>query len=147
MNIDQLVDFLKQDSRFMDNVTYWNTIEAKDAIFAPFPNWLSEDIIKALNQKGIDKLYLHQALTLDLVKQGNNVVIVTPTASGKTLCYNLPVLNEIYNNPDARSLYLFPPKSLSQDQVSELHELITLWAKILRPIPTMEIPRSMQEKL
>ena len=132
MNIDQLVDFLKQDSRFMDNVTYWNTIEAKDAIFAPFPNWLSEDIIKALNQKGIDKLYLHQALTLDLVKQGNNVVIVTPTASGKTLCYNLPVLNEIYNNPDARSLYLFPTKALSQDQVSELHELITLMGKDIK---------------
>ena len=70
MNIDQLVDFLKQDSQFMDNVTYWKTIEAKEAVFASFPNWLEKDIIKALNHKGIKKLYLHQALTLDLVKQG-----------------------------------------------------------------------------
>ena len=88
MNIDQLVDFLKQDSRFMDNVTYWKTIEAKEANFVPFPNWLEEDVIKALSQKGIEKLYLHQAFALDFVKQGKNVVIVTPTASGKTLCYN-----------------------------------------------------------
>lgn len=126
MNIDQLVEYIQQDNRFMDNITYWKTIEAKEAVFAPFPNFLESEIIKVLKKRGINRLYLHQALTMDLVDQDKNVVIVTPTASGKTLCYNLPVLNEIFKNDDARALYLFPTKALSQDQVSELHEMITL---------------------
>ena len=57
------------------------------------------------------------------VQKGRNVVVVTPTASGKTLCYNLPVLNAVLENPDARALYLFPTKALAQDQLTELHDL------------------------
>ncbi len=132
MNIDQLIEFIHQDNSFMDNITYWKTIEAKEAVYAPFPAWLDPEIIKVLKKRGIDRLYLHQALTMDLVNKDKNVVIVTPTASGKTLCYNLPVLNEIFKNDDARSLYLFPTKALSQDQVSELHEMITLLGRDIK---------------
>ena len=75
--------------------------------------------------KGIKELYSHQAATAELVHSGKNVVVVTPTASGKTLCYNLPVLNAVLENPDTRALYLFPTKALAQDQLAELHDLAT----------------------
>jgi len=77
----------------------------------------------AYRAKGIQHLYSHQALTAELVHDGKNVVVVTPTASGKTLCYNLPVLNAVLENPDTRALYLFPTKALAQDQLAELHDL------------------------
>jgi DEAD/DEAH box helicase domain-containing protein len=79
---------------------------------------LSED-----RAKGIKELHSHQAATAELVHSGRNVVLVTPTASGKTLCYNLPVLNAVLENPDTRALYLFPTKALAQDQLAELHDL------------------------
>ena len=87
---------------------------------------MRQDLQEVLKKKGIHQLYSHQSNAVDLVLQGKDVVIVTPTASGKTLCYNIPVINEILNNNDARALYLFPTKALSQDQVSELHELMDL---------------------
>ena len=65
----------------------------------------------------------HQAAAAEAVKAGKNVVMVTPTASGKTLCYNLPVLNAILENPDTRALYLYPTKALAQDQLAELQDL------------------------
>ncbi len=73
--------------------------------------------------KGIERLYSHQAQTVETVHDGRNAVVVTPTASGKTLCYNLPILNAVLENPDARALYLFPTKALAQDQLAELHDL------------------------
>jgi DEAD/DEAH box helicase domain-containing protein len=70
-------------------------------------------------------LYSHQATSAELVRDGKNVVVVTPTASGKTLCYNLPVLNAVLESPDTRALYLFPTKALAQDQLAELQDLAT----------------------
>jgi DEAD/DEAH box helicase domain-containing protein len=67
-------------------------------------------LAEAYRVKGIQELYSHQALTAGLVREGKNVVAVTPTASGKTLCFNLPVLNAVLENPDTRALYLFPTK-------------------------------------
>src|SRR6202021_4043181 len=78
---------------------------------------------EAYRAKGIQELYSHQALTAELVHDGKNVVVVTPTASGKTLCYNLPVLNAVIENADTRALYLFPTKARSEDQLAELHDL------------------------
>jgi DEAD/DEAH box helicase domain-containing protein len=80
---------------------------------------------EAYRAKGIKELYSHQAATAELVRQGKNVVIVTPTASGKTLCYNLPILNAVLEKSDSRALYLFPTKALAQDQLAELHDLAT----------------------
>ena len=73
----------------------------------------------------MDQLYSHQALAVDHVRQGRNVVLVTPTASGKTLCYNLPVLHRILEEPETRALYMFPTKALAQDQMHEVHSLIS----------------------
>jgi DEAD/DEAH box helicase domain-containing protein len=100
-------------------------IPAREAKFRPIPGWVASALSEAYRAKGIQELYLHQAATAELVHEGKNVVVVTPTASGKTLCYNLPVLNAVLENPDTRALYLFPTKALAQDQLAELHDLAT----------------------
>src|ERR1035438_665278 len=98
-------------------------IPAREAKFRPIPGWVTSALSEAYRAKGIKELYSHQATTAELVHDGKNVVVVTPTASGKTLCYNLPVLNAVLENPDTRALYLFPTKGLAQDQLAELHDL------------------------
>ncbi|MBE5776349.1 MAG: DEAD/DEAH box helicase [Clostridiales bacterium] len=110
----------------MENVTRWQVMPKREARFAPYPEGVDARIPAALEKHGVHKLYTHQAQAFAAAKRGEDLVVVTPTASGKTLCYNLPVLNEILHNEDARALYLFPTKALSADQVSELYELITL---------------------
>ena len=124
MNLDQLLEGLRASREFMKNVTHWETIPAREAVTAPFPEGTDARIIDALGRKGIRNLYIHQRDAIDAVARGENIVIVTPTASGKTLCYNLPVLQAILSNPDSRALYLFPTKALAADQCSELYELI-----------------------
>src|SRR5215475_2797098 len=100
-------------------------IPARNAKFRPIPAWVTSALADAYQAKGVRELYSHQAETAELVRQGKNVVVVTPTASGKTLCYNLPVLNAVLENPDTRALYLFPTKALAQDQLAELYDLNT----------------------
>jgi DEAD/DEAH box helicase domain-containing protein len=92
-------------------------------VLVPFPASLDPRIGDALRARGIDELYSHQAHAWDLIAKGQHVVVVTPTASGKTLCYNLPALQALVHQPDARILYLFPTKALAQDQLAELEEL------------------------
>src|SRR5215470_17930236 len=96
---------------------------ARPAVLASFPASLDPRIAEALRARGIEQLYSHQARAWELVEQGKNVVVVTPTASGKTLCYNLPALQSLIERPDARILYLFPTKALAQDQLAELEAL------------------------
>ena len=124
MNIDQLLQKLRSDSAFMDNVTHWREIPAKEAQYAGFGDYLDPRLISACKSRGIQQLYTHQRSAMDALNDGKNIVVVTPTASGKTLCYNLPVLNEILKDNSTRALYLFPTKALSADQVSELYDFI-----------------------
>ena len=98
-------------------------IPAREAKFRPMPTWVASALAEAYQAKGIRELYSHQASTAELVRDGKNAVVVTPTASGKTLCYNLPILNAVLENPDSRALYLFPTKALAQDQLAELQDL------------------------
>lgn len=100
-------------------------IPARDAQYAPVPAWLNAKLLGAYRAKGIEHLYIHQAKAIDHIHAGRNVVVVTPTASGKTLSYNLPVLNAVLENADTRALYMFPTKALAQDQLTELHDLAT----------------------
>jgi len=96
---------------------------AREAQWAEFPAWVHPNLVSAYAAKGIRRPYTHQAVAAEAVHAGKNVVIVTPTASGKTLCYNLPILNAIVENSDTRALYLFPTKALAQDQLAELYDL------------------------
>ncbi len=98
-------------------------IPAREAQWAPLPGWVQPELAAAYRAKGVEQLYTHQAAATERVRAGRNVVVVTPTASGKTICYNLPVLQAVLENPDTRALYLFPTKALAQDQLAELHDL------------------------
>jgi len=100
-------------------------IPAREATYRPVPDWVTSELRDAYRAKGVAQLYSHQASAAEVVHSGKNVVVVTPTASGKTLCYNLPVLNAVLENRDTRALYLFPTKALAQDQLAELHDLAT----------------------
>jgi DEAD/DEAH box helicase domain-containing protein len=95
----------------------------REAEWRPMPSWVRPELSEAYRSKGILELYSHQEQSAELVRRGSNIVVITPTASGKTLCYNLPVLNSIIENPDTRALYIFPTKALAQDQLSELQDL------------------------
>lgn len=124
MNVDQLAESLRRDAAFMENVVRWEELPARPARYGEFPPELDARLRPVLRQRGVEQLYTHQAQSIAAVQRGEDVVVVTPTASGKTMCYNLPVLDSILKNPDARALYLFPTKALSADQVSELYELV-----------------------
>lgn len=126
MNLTQVLEGLKNSPEFAGNVTHWHTIPERSAKFADFPASLDDRLQKVLRARGVRQLYSHQAAAYEKVEQGKNIVVVTPTASGKTLCYNLPVLNRILQDTETRALYLFPTKALSQDQMKELHEFITI---------------------
>src|SRR5688500_1821153 len=104
-------------------VTAVRRLPAVDAAYAPFPDSIDPRLKAAFEKRGVHQLYTHQAEAFDHVAKGRQVVVTTPTASGKTLCYNLPVLDRILKDPAARALYLFPTKALAQDQMAELHEL------------------------
>ncbi len=93
---------------------------ASPAQFAPFPDALDSKLRQVLESRGISELYTHQAEAIEHALAGRNVVVITPTASGKTLCYNAPVLHTILKDPSSRALYLFPTKALAQDQLAEL---------------------------
>jgi len=97
---------------------------ARAGDYAAFPETMNPKLREVLAARGIGRLYTHQALACEKVAAGENVVIVTPTASGKTLCYNLPVLDRLTAEPGARAMYLFPTKALAEDQLDELHGLI-----------------------
>jgi len=96
---------------------------ARPAEFGEWPAWVAAPLREVYVSKGIRQPYSHQAQAAEKIRGGKNVVIVTPTASGKTLCYNLPVLSAILENEDTRALYLFPTKALAQDQLAELIDL------------------------
>jgi len=104
-------------------VTALHHIPAREADWVEMPEWIQAELAEAYRSKGIMRLYSHQAEAAETIHRGKNVVIVTPTASGKTLCYNLPVLNAVLGDPDTRALYLYPTKALAQDQLAELHDL------------------------
>ncbi|MFQ5898282.1 MAG: DEAD/DEAH box helicase [Candidatus Methylomirabilia bacterium] len=104
-------------------ITTTRHFPARPALWAPLPTALDPRLARALEARGISQLYSHQARAVELVDKGHSLVVVTPAASGKTLCYNLPVLQALLQDPEARALYLFPTKALAQDQLAELEAL------------------------
>lgn len=124
MGIAEVLAELRRDTGFMSNVTAWETLPARPGCMADIPAGLHPALTKALHSRGIQKLYSHQDEAIERALQGENVAVVTPTASGKTLCYTLPVLNALLNDPSSTALYLFPTKALAHDQLAEIDEWI-----------------------
>ena len=102
-------------------VTALKHFPAREARLVAFPEFLPARLMEILRARGIESLYSHQAVACELARDGKNFVVVTPTASGKTLCYNLPILSALLEDPEARAMYLFPTKALAQDQLAELN--------------------------
>src|ERR1700726_2183262 len=121
--VDQVLDALAARDVQGEILTAVRHFPAREAQWADFPAWVQTELATAYGGKGIRRLYSHQAAAAETVHAGKNVVVVTPTASGKTLCYNLPILNAILDNSASRALYLFPTKALAQDQLAELYDL------------------------
>ncbi len=124
MTLEQILESFRTRPRFAPQFTAWRTLPAKPAQYTAFPQALDPRLAQALARCGIQQLYSHQAQAYEAVRRGDDIVVVTPTASGKTLCYNLPVLDTILRGRGARALYLFPTKALGADQVDELQGLI-----------------------
>ena len=123
--LDALERFLAEPG-ISEAVAARRVIPSRAAETSPLPGWLDGRLVEALRRKGIERLYSHQREAMDALRGGEDVAIVTPTASGKSLCYNLPVLQAVAEDPAARALYLFPTKALSQDQVAEFRDLAGL---------------------
>ena len=123
MDIDDLLLAWQEDEEFTRNTTCWNIAPTKAAEFAPFPSGLPSELEQNLRAQGINALYSHQAEACRLIESGQHIVIATGTASGKTLCYNLPVLQALLQDQSARALYLFPTKALAQDQLKNVRAL------------------------
>lgn len=123
-SLQEILTDLKINEQFKENIVTWHTIEEKPAQTVQLPAGLHTVLRSALSSRGIEQLYTHQKSAYEKIIEGKSIVAVTPTASGKTLCYNLPVLQTILENPGARALYMFPTKALAQDQKSEINEII-----------------------
>ena len=115
---------LLEDPAVAASVVARRTLPARQADLRPLPAWLDPRIRQALQRQSIESLYCHQAEAIEELRGGNDIVVVTPTASGKSLCYDLPVLQALAEDPAARALYLFPTKALSQDQLAGFRQLV-----------------------
>jgi len=117
------IEALLADSALQPLVAAHRVLEPRPPRHAPWPEGLDPRLTNALRSRGVEALYTHQAQALEAIRARRNVCVVTPTASGKTLCYNLPVLDAVARDPTARALYLFPTKALAADQLVELRAL------------------------
>lgn len=133
MSLSALVKTWQADPDIAANVAAWQTFPGRAARLVPFPGELHPALVGALQEQGIAALYTHQAAAWECVQAGQHPVIVTGTASGKTLCYNLPVLDRLLREPQARALYLFPTKALAQDQKEALSALLSSLGGSTRP--------------
>jgi len=128
--VDQKADFEDYLGRLFErdwareSITSVRRIDARPARYTEWPEAIDPILRRAYRSRGIERPFIQQSLTWDHVFKGRDVVVVTPTASGKTLCYNIPILQTVLEDPAARALYLFPTKALSQDQVNELQGVI-----------------------
>lgn len=134
MNLLQnLLSSWRSDPAVGGNIEAWKTIPARPAQFERLPTDLHPTLVSALEAVGIQALYSHQSAAWEHIKRGSHVVIVTGTASGKTLSYNLPVLDHLLRDPEARALYIFPTKALAHDQLSTTRKFVERGNRVLPP--------------
>ena len=120
MDVQRFLDAIAHDRYYDHQIVRAQDIPAREAQFADLSRQLPLTVQDLLRHDGIQRLYTHQAEAVEAARRGENVVVVTATASGKTLCYNVPVLETIFSDRNAKALYLFPTKALAQDQLKTL---------------------------
>ncbi len=126
MSLESVLSGLRVNRDFMSQVSAWQHFSPRPARSLPLNDEIGAPLRQALKQRGITELYSHQQLAVDAAFRGENVVVSTATASGKSLCYTIPVLKSLSEYPASRALYLFPTKALAQDQLKETAHIISL---------------------
>jgi DEAD/DEAH box helicase domain-containing protein len=119
-HISSFIDSIQSSEGYKGQIVHINRIPSKDAVYADPETPISPAVRAALSATGVSSLYSHQAKAIDLISAGKNTAIVTSTASGKTVCYNVPVLESLLSDPKATALFMFPTKALAQDQLRVL---------------------------
>ncbi|HNC08830.1 MAG TPA: DEAD/DEAH box helicase, partial [Anaerolineales bacterium] len=140
--LSSLLDFWKRDDETAPNIFAWQTAPPRAAQTHPIPDDVPATLREALSSRGISQLYSHQLTAWTHARTGRNVILSTGTASGKTLAYNLPVLANMLEDPQARALYLFPTKALAQDQYANLESLQSSLVNLKSAIYDGDTPQS-----
>jgi len=125
-SLGALLSHWRADPLIGNSIVTWETTPAQPALSVTIPSDLHPSLGRALEHQGIGSLYSHQNSAWREIRAGNHIIIVTGTASGKTYCYNLPVIDRLLRDPNARALYLFPTKALAHDQLGNLTNLLHL---------------------
>lgn len=126
MDAARVLDAIRRDPRYRDQMVHEETFPPRPARYAD-PAWpLADPLVHALKERGVTRLFTHQAAALDAIRDGGSVIVTTSTASGKTLCYLLPVLETLVRDPEARALFVYPTKALAQDQADAIGEFASL---------------------
>jgi DEAD/DEAH box helicase domain-containing protein len=142
MSLVSLLEFWKRDPETAPNLVTWRTLPARPAQIYPFPDDLPAPIKQTLIAAGIHTLYSHQREAWMHARLGEDIILSTGTASGKTLSYHLPILASLLEDPNARALYLFPTKALAQDQLSNLQSLVSTLETLNAAIYDGDTPQS-----
>lgn len=142
--IERFILFLKE--KFKKNIIFAAEIERNEGDFFQLPDFIDEKLKKQLIKNGISKLYLHQVKGLEELKNGKNIIVTTPTGSGKTLIYNLFILNEKIKNPEIKALYIFPTKALTQDQLKNLKNFENITGEIYDGDTPEEVRKRIKRK-
>ena len=124
MDVGGFLTSLRTRPHFFGQLQHVEVLPARSANFGSLPDPLSDQLVRLLADQGIEQLYTHQVAAIEATRQGHDCVVVTGTASGKTLCYNVPILEACLRDPEARALYLFPTKALAQDQFQGLLQFV-----------------------
>ncbi|MFQ5616474.1 MAG: DEAD/DEAH box helicase, partial [Anaerolineales bacterium] len=151
MTLPRLLTLWRNTPQIIENIARWETIPARKARLVPFPADLHPALASVLRAQGIESLYAHQAQAYEHARAGRNLVVATGTASGKTLCYNLPILDRLLRAPEARALYLFPTKALARDQWAVISDQLSVNSGQLSVLNTAaydgDTPRSQRPKI
>ncbi|MDD8015351.1 MAG: DEAD/DEAH box helicase [Acidobacteriota bacterium] len=131
-NLIKALNILKDIGMSNESIRTIKHLPAQEGRYEEYAEDVHPALTAAFKSKGFKSLYSHQHSSWKALQEGKNIVVVTPTASGKTMCYNLPVLDSILKNPSSRAIYLFPTKALAQDQRAELDDVIKLLPEEVR---------------
>jgi DEAD/DEAH box helicase domain-containing protein len=145
MSLASLLDFWKNDPATAPNITAWHTLPPRPAQTHPLPTDLPAPLSQSLIAAGIHTLYSHQFEAWRRARSGENIILSTGTASGKTLAYNLPVFSALLTDPNARALYLFPTKALAQDQLAVIREQLSILENTTRHTPHAPLTASIYD--
>ncbi len=134
-NVEKVLDAFREGRRFRSGVTLWKVSEPEPARYGEFPSGIDQRLRSVLSSSGIEQLYSHQSEAVEAILSGKHTVVVTPTATGKTLCYALPIAQRILDDPNSRALLLFPTKALARDQVTGIESLTAPLDKGISVLP------------